>query len=161
MAGTGTCTTCRPESCETCWETCGICPQPSDVKACPTPNNIGLTFDDGPGEHTPELLDILAAHNIKATFCVIGVLLQQPSHALTLKRIHDEGHTLCSHTWSHQHLMSLTNEEIVSELKTTEDLIVKITGVRPRYVRPPFGEVDDRVRAVMEAMDYKVLMWNL
>ncbi|KAK9687433.1 chitin deacetylase [Basidiobolus ranarum] len=88
-------------------------------------------------ENTPQLLDILAAEGIKATFCVIGVLLQNPKHAETMQRIYREGHTICSHTWSHPHLMSLTNEQIISEMKATEDIIAKTIGVKPRYLRPP------------------------
>ncbi|KAK9768258.1 chitin deacetylase [Basidiobolus ranarum] len=162
LPGTGTCPgICKPDGCENCWESCGICKRPTDIWSCPMANNLGLTFDDGPGDDTPKLLDILAAEGVKATFCVIGVLLQSPKHAETMRRIYKEGHTICSHTWSHPHLMSLTNEQIVSEMKATEDIIIKTIGVKPRYLRPPFGEVDDRVRAVVEAMGYKVLMWNL
>ncbi|ORY03010.1 glycoside hydrolase/deacetylase [Basidiobolus meristosporus CBS 931.73] len=162
VPGAGTCPgVCQPDGCENCWESCGVCKRQTDIWSCPIPNNLGLTFDDGPGSDTPKLLDILAAEGVKATFCVIGVLLQSPTHAETMRRIYKEGHTICSHTWSHPHLMSLTNEQIVSELKATEDIIVKTIGVKPRYLRPPFGEVDDRVRAIAEAMGYKILMWNL
>jgi peptidoglycan/xylan/chitin deacetylase (PgdA/CDA1 family) len=60
---------------------------------------VALTFDDGPGGNTNEVLDLLAQHHIKATFCVIG--RQVAGYPDAIRRIVAEGHTLCNHTWSH------------------------------------------------------------
>lgn len=57
--------------------------------------------------------------------------------------------------------MSLTNEEIVNEIKATEEEIEKVIGIKPHYIRPPFGEADTRVKGLMKAMGYKVLLWNV
>ncbi len=57
--------------------------------------------------------------------------------------------------------MSLTNEQIINEVKATEEEIEKVIGVKPHYIRPPFGEADDRVKGLMKAMGYKVLLWNV
>lgn len=62
---------------------------------------------------------------------------------------------------SHPHLMSLTNEQIVYEVRATEEAIKAAIGVKPKYLRPPYGEADARVKAILKQMGYKVLMWNV
>jgi peptidoglycan/xylan/chitin deacetylase (PgdA/CDA1 family) len=142
-----------------CYQDCGCLPHNSDVFGCSIPKSWALTFDDGPSEVTPALLDILRNKGVKATFCVLGAYAEK--YPDILKRIYDEGHQIASHSYSHAHLMSLTNEEIVNELRATDEVIRRITGVAPRYVRPPFGEADERVKTLLERMGYKVLMWNV
>ncbi|ORX75225.1 glycoside hydrolase/deacetylase, partial [Basidiobolus meristosporus CBS 931.73] len=158
--GSGTCpkSQCAPEDCQNCWETCGNCPLPDDIYGCPA-GKWALTFDDGPSQYTSQLLDILAAANVKATFQMIGSnIIQYPD---VVKRAYDEGHQIASHTWSHPHLMSLSTDQIVAEVKATENVILNITGVKPAYIRPPYGEADDRVKAIFKAMGYHTLLWNM
>ncbi|KAH7036221.1 hypothetical protein BKA57DRAFT_475859 [Linnemannia elongata] len=72
----------------------------------------------------------------------------------------DEGHHLASHTWSHQALTTLSNEEIVAELKWTEKAVFDITGMRMKYVRPPYGDIDNRVRAVIKKLGLIIVDWT-
>ena len=69
-------------------------------------------------------------------------------------------HIDSAHTWSHRYLTSQTNEQIVAEFEWTARIIQLVTGVRPTMARPPFGDIDDRVRAVLGAMEYRTLLWN-
>ncbi|ORY03288.1 glycoside hydrolase/deacetylase, partial [Basidiobolus meristosporus CBS 931.73] len=124
-----------------------------------TAGKWALSFDDGPSNYTMQLLDILAAAKVKATFLMIGSQVTQFPDAV--KRAFNEGHQIASHSWSHPHLMSLSNEQIVAEVKSTEDAIVNITGVRPAFIRPPYGEADGRVKAIFKAMGYSNLLWNM
>ncbi|KAK9768160.1 chitin deacetylase [Basidiobolus ranarum] len=78
-----------------------------------------------------------------------------------VKKAYDQGHQIASHTWSHPHLMSLSNDQIVAEVRATEDAIFNITGVRPSFIRPPYGEADDRVKGIFKAMGYHTLLWNM
>ncbi|KAI8890975.1 carbohydrate esterase family 4 protein, partial [Backusella circina FSU 941] len=142
-----------------CYQVCGCLPHSTDVFGCTIPKTWSLTFDDGPSEVTPVLLDILKSKGVKATFCVLGAYAEK--YPDILRRIYDEGHQIASHTYSHAHLMSLTNEEIVNEMRATDEVVQRITGVTPRYARPPFGEADERVKALLEQMGYKILMWNV
>ncbi|KAI8051316.1 hypothetical protein BDF22DRAFT_693137 [Syncephalis plumigaleata] len=136
-----------------CWWTCG-----GYIVGCPG-RAAALTFDDGPSNNTLLLLDELKRQNLKATFCVLGSqVLQFPN---ILKRTYEEGHNICSHTWSHPALTSLTNEQILAEIKWTERAIKEVIGVQPKYLRPPYGDVDDRVRGVAQAAGYRILHWNL
>ncbi|KAK9719640.1 chitin deacetylase [Basidiobolus ranarum] len=160
QVGAGICasTTCGPNECEKCWESCGNCARPEDIYGCKK-GEWALTFDDGPSEHTTELLDILDAANVKATFLMIGSqVIKFPE---VVKRAHDAGHLIAQHTWSHPHLMTISNEQIVAEVRATEDAILNVTGSKTAYIRPPYGEADDRVKAVFTAMGYKNLLWNM
>ncbi|ORY03445.1 glycoside hydrolase/deacetylase [Basidiobolus meristosporus CBS 931.73] len=160
MAGSPpTCTQnpCGPDC--GCWWTCGNCVRPDDIVACPQPKVWGLTFDDGPSTNTTFLLDYLKQQNLKAMFCVIGSrVVERPE---ILKRAYAEGHEICSHTWSHRGLTTQTNEQIVAEMKWTEKAIFNTIGVIPKYMRPPFGDIDDRVRTIVRNLGYKVVLWDM
>ncbi|KAI9301156.1 hypothetical protein BJ944DRAFT_169594 [Cunninghamella echinulata] len=142
-----------------CFESCGNKATKEDIYGCKKKDQWALTFDDGPSQYTEKLLDILKEENVKATFCVMGHHAKK--YTEFLKRAYKEGHQIASHTYSHPHLMSLTNEEIIYEMRATEEVIYDAIGIRPTYMRPPFGEADARVKALLKAMDYKVLMWNV
>jgi len=70
------------------------------------------------------------------------------------------GHQLSVHTWSHPYLTTLTNEQIVAELGWTAKAIKEITGVTPNTMRPPYGDIDDRVRAISMAMGFTPIIWT-
>ncbi|KAI8097481.1 uncharacterized protein BX664DRAFT_383757 [Halteromyces radiatus] len=159
--GSGTCENAKCDGTDNdkCFESCGNKALPTDIYGCPNAHEWALTFDDGPSNFTGQLLDSLDALNIKATFCVMGSNVKR--YPDMLKRAYEAGHHIASHTYSHPHLMSLTNDEIIYEMKATEEAIRDVIGIRPTYVRPPFGEADDRVKGLMKAMGYKILLWNV
>ena len=64
------------------------------------------------------------------------------------------------HSWSHRALTTLTNEEIIAEFEYTAIAIEKVINARPKYYRPPFGDYDDRVRAVLKSMGLIPVLWN-
>ncbi|KAF9273619.1 chitin deacetylase [Mortierella alpina] len=155
-----------PESCPTlaqipkdaCWWPCqNSCPA-EDIKTCPTPGDWGLNFDDGPSEHTPALLANLQKLNLKATFFVMGSsVVKNPE---VLKQEVAQGHHIGSHTWSHRALTTLSNEQIVAEIKWAEKAVFDITGLRMKYLRPPYGDIDNRVRAVIKKLGYISVDWT-
>lgn len=100
---------------------------------------IALTFDDGPHPvYTEQILDGLKERGVKATFFVTG------SHATDypdiIKRIHEEGHIIGNHTYSHLQLTSTNKKQFTQELKDTNQVIKEITGAETIFVRPPYGE---------------------
>ncbi|KAF9949174.1 chitin deacetylase [Mortierella alpina] len=123
------------------------------------PTNCTIRPTPAPEENTTEpLLDFLKAHNLKATFFVMGSnAIQFPE---VLRREVAEGHHLASHTWSHHALTTLTNEEIVAEMKWTEQAIYDITGIRPKYMRAPYGDIDARVRFVLRKLGLIPVGWE-
>ena len=99
---------------------------------------IAMTFDDGPSATlTPKLLDLLAAHHIKATFFVIGENVAE--HPEIVARAAQEGHEIANHSWSHPNFGKMSDEGVRSQLQRTDDAIKSATGKRPTLMRPPTG----------------------
>ncbi|KAK3834046.1 MAG: hypothetical protein J3R72DRAFT_372342 [Linnemannia gamsii] len=142
-----------------CWWTCTGCYAPDDVYDCPGKNDWGLTFDDGPEPGVTEaLFGLLKEKKVTATFFVTG--MKSSKAPWLLQDTIDQGHHLASHTWSHSGLTTLTNEEIVAELKWTEKYIFDHTGYKVKYYRPPYGDVDNRVRAIARELGFKTVIWS-
>ncbi|KAF9308956.1 chitin deacetylase [Podila horticola] len=147
----------NPPIANECYWTCDGCAA-DDITACGAPNTWGLTFDDGPSVDTPKLLDYLKAQKHSATFFLIGSnVIQYPD---TVKREIAEGHHLASHTWSHHALTTLSNEQIVAEMKWTEKAVLAATGLRMKYMRPPYGDINNRVRFVLKKLGYIPVDWT-
>ncbi|KAG9293258.1 hypothetical protein G9A89_010629 [Geosiphon pyriformis] len=140
------------------WTCTGCTRENSDFTKCPEQKVWGLTFDDGPTLNTIPLLDYLDANNIKATFFVVGSrVIKYPD---ILKRAVDSGHEIGIHTWSHPALTTQTNAQIIAEIKWTEKAIKAAVGLTPKLMRPPYGDIDDRVRNIMTALGYKIAIWD-
>ncbi|KAI0067945.1 glycoside hydrolase/deacetylase [Artomyces pyxidatus] len=141
-----------------CWWTCGGCTRQTDVTTCPDKYTWGLTYDDGPAPYTPDLLSYLDQANLKSTFFVVGS--RAISYPALLQQEYMGGHQIAVHTWSHPSLTTLTNEEIIAELGWSKKIIKDVLGVTPTMMRPPFGDIDDRVRAISQAMDLTPVIWT-
>ncbi|MBO0694695.1 MAG: polysaccharide deacetylase family protein [Verrucomicrobia bacterium] len=122
---------------------------------------IAMTFDDGPhATNTAKLLDMAAKRHIKLTFFVLGECVQQSP--AVLQREVAEGHEIGNHSWSHPNLAKLSDEAVRSQLRRTDDLIVKTAGVKPKLMRPPYGELTKRQRIwVNHDFNYKVILWDV
>ena len=113
---------------------------PSDVTECPDRLTWGLTYDDGPGLHTSELLTYLDAKDLKATFFVVGSRCAEYPASLQVEYM--SGHQIAVHTWSHPPLTTLTNEQIIAELGWSKKIIKDLLGVTPKFMRPPYGDME-------------------
>ena len=122
---------------------------------------IAMTFDDGPhATNTPKLLEMAAKRHIKLTFFVLGECVEQ--NPTVLRREVAEGHEIGNHSWSHPNLAKLSDEAVRSQLQKTEDIIVKTAGVKPKLMRPPYGELTKRQRIwVNHDFGYKVILWDV
>lgn len=121
-------------------------------------NLCALTFDDGPSRNTPQLLDMLAAYNIKATFFLLGSqVFRCPELA---QRIADEGHEIGNHSWSHPNLRTLSRERQHEELSRTDGLL-RSMGIVPVYIRPPYGSFDERTVAIADELGADIILWSL
>lgn len=98
---------------------------------------IALTFDDGPGKYTEELLDGLRERNIKASFFLMGRKIENRQEIV--KTMYEDGHLVGCHTWSHINFFRCDAGAIADEINSTNDLIESITGERPQFFRPPYG----------------------
>jgi hypothetical protein len=140
------------------WWTCGGYTRVTDIVACPEKYTWGVSFDDGPSGYTEYLLDYLTEKNITATFFVVGSRVVDRSNILIEEYM--SGHEISVHTWSHPALTSLTNQQIVAELGWTRKIIKDAIGVTPTTMRPPYGDIDDRVRAISLAMGMVPIIWT-
>ncbi|MBW0462484.1 hypothetical protein O181_002199 [Austropuccinia psidii MF-1] len=141
-----------------CWWTCGGCSRDTDITSCPKKGTWGASFDDGPSPDTPTLLKYLDEHKLKSTFFVVGSrVLSRPD---MLQYEYEAGHQISVHTWSHPYLTQLTNEEIVAELGWSKKVIKDVLGVTPNTMRPPYGDIDDRVRYIALAMGLTPIIWT-
>src|SRR6201997_173368 len=122
---------------------------------------IAMTFDDGPhATNTPKLLEMAADRHIKLTFFVLGECVEQNPDVLRQEVA--EGHEIGNHSWSHPNLAKLSDEAVRSQLRRTEDLIFKTAGIKPKLMRPPYGELTKRQRILVNhEFGYKVILWDV
>lgn len=120
---------------------------------------VALTFDDGPHpEHTPRLLDALAATGIPATFFVVGE--RAAAHPALLRRILSEGHEVGNHTWTHSEPHRTSARQLMDEVRRTRDLIEDIAGQSCVLFRPPKGELTLRKLAALCRERQTIVLWN-
>ncbi|KAG0068607.1 chitin deacetylase [Linnemannia elongata] len=133
----------------------GLAPETPHFPKCPP---WGLTYDDGPSLVTRTMTKFLLEKKMTATFFIVGSrVLEFPD---ILREQVAQGHHIGMHTWSHSALTTLTNHEIVAEIRWTEKAIRDVTGLTMKYVRPPFGDIDNRVREILRQMGYTVVIWT-
>lgn len=126
-----------------------------------TGNSVTLTFDDGPdGSITPVILDILKAHNVKATFFVIGSKAEK--HPELMQRIGREGHIIGGHSYTHHFFFDLFSYRAMSqELLRTSAVIHRITGKKIRLFRPPYGVTNPTLSRVIRDTQCISIGWSL
>ncbi|EKM83476.1 hypothetical protein AGABI1DRAFT_31623 [Agaricus bisporus var. burnettii JB137-S8] len=141
-----------------CWWTCGGCTRESDIESCPDKLHWGMTYDDGPAFYTTQLLNYLDEQSLKTTFFLVGSrVISFPDIA---RSEYMSGHQIGVHTWSHPPLTTKTNDEVIAELGWARQAIRDVLGVTPNTMRPPYGDIDDRVRAISLALGMIPVMWT-
>lgn len=117
---------------------------------------VAVTYDDGPSELTPQLLDTLAAERGRATFFMLS------SHATanpeTVKRAIVEGNEVATHTINHPDLTMIPLPEAKAQVLDSAAAISGITGKPVTMFRPPYGEVNDKI---LEAVGMPAILWNI
>ncbi|MGC9410151.1 polysaccharide deacetylase family protein [Streptomyces sp. DZ1-3] len=126
------------------------------------PRGVNITIDDGPDPAwTPQVLDLLAEYEVKATFCVTGT--QAAAHPDLVKDVVAAGHRLCDHSVSHDTGMDGKSEAYQSkEILDAEKMIIKASGgVRPMYYRAPGGAFTPYSRELAASHGMRPLGWNV
>jgi peptidoglycan/xylan/chitin deacetylase (PgdA/CDA1 family) len=120
---------------------------------------LALTFDDGPNDpHTLRLLEVLAKHNVKATFFLIGrYVKQRPDIARELARA---GHVIGNHTFSHPDLIFASSGQTRNELQGCEQALRDAVGEHSRFFRPPFGGRRPGTLRIARALGFEPVMWQ-
>jgi peptidoglycan/xylan/chitin deacetylase (PgdA/CDA1 family) len=123
------------------------------------PGELALTFDDGPNPaFTPRLLDILAVHEVRASFFLLGNHAQKEPGLV--RRIAAAGHLIGNHSWSHPNLALSGPDRIGEELGTTSDALEQLAGVPVRFFRPPFGARRPAVLHIARELGMVPVLWN-
>jgi peptidoglycan/xylan/chitin deacetylase (PgdA/CDA1 family) len=119
--------------------TVGIAAPAAAQQGTTTGNTVSLTFDDGPSAaYTPQVLEVLARHRVKATFCLVGTQAQR--FPALVRQIVAEGHALCNHSLRHDNLSTWTDEQIRADLVAADAAIQTAEpGVPVPYFRAPYG----------------------
>lgn len=142
----------------------------ADIVRNPADNykhKVYLTFDDGPSIYTDEILDILEAYDIKATFFVVGKESESAKEALC--SIVDKGHTLGMHSYSHKYKEIYESVEAFGEdFEKLRDYLYEVTGVRSNVYRFPGGssntisKIDIKEFAgYLDSQDVVYFDWNI
>jgi len=126
----------------------------------PKKKQVALTFDDGPDSvYTPQMLDVLGKHGVKATFFLIGNRAELFPDVI--KRIVQEGHVVGNHTMTHPDILKLTHEQTRQNISQAEETLAKLIEYRTALFRSPYGSLDpERIREI-EKLGYKIIAWNV
>ncbi|WP_248925748.1 polysaccharide deacetylase family protein [Paenibacillus hamazuiensis] len=121
---------------------------------------VALTFDDVPdNEFTPQVLDVLKAYGVRATFFVVGNRAE--AHPDIVRRIAAEGHVLGNHSYDHPNLPKMSDDVFHDQVKRTGDILANITGIHTRLFRPPYGNIDEDQIKWLASQQYHVINWNV
>jgi peptidoglycan/xylan/chitin deacetylase (PgdA/CDA1 family) len=105
------------------------------------------------------VLEVLRLHDVRATFFLLGSQVEKfPAVA---RRIAEAGHDLANHSHSHRSFRSLFPSEITRELERTDAAIAAATGLRPRFVRPPYGRFPESAVALVRERGGDVVLWSV
>lgn len=118
---------------------------------------VAITFDDGPNPYTtPQLVEMLAEKNVKATFFMVGI--NASAYPSTVKKVYEGGHDIGIHSYGHNNFYLMSDEEVIEDLDNCAQLIDSIVGKKPYLVRPPYGNIKlDNI----QTSDYFFVNWNI
>ncbi len=120
---------------------------------------VALTFDDGPVAATSDLLDLLAAEKVTASFFLNGSpVLTRPG---PLRRAYSEGHEIASHGDLHEHMNRMDAEELPSQVASVSAMVRRQTGHTVELFRPPFGATDDDVHREISDQGMVETLWTV
>ncbi len=124
-----------------------------------TSGKVALTFDDGPGAYTPQILAVLKQYNVPATFFQIGQNAE--AHPDFVKQVLAEDHVISDHTYTHPDLSKLSSEAQMDEIKKTRLAIESIIAGPIHYFRPPYGAYNDETDGVVSTLAMEKILWNV
>jgi peptidoglycan/xylan/chitin deacetylase (PgdA/CDA1 family) len=120
---------------------------------------VALTFDDGPSEDTERILDVLAAHDLRGTFFMVGRNVERfPQMA---RRVVAEGHEIGNHSYSHPIFLYRTPRETRRQLERAQVVIAETVGVRPRWARPPCGVRTPAYFQAAQSLGLRTVQWDV
>ncbi len=130
---------------------------------CNLPNKnqeIFLSFDDGPGEKTKAILDLLKDYNASGNFFCVGKRLAQNTELAKL--VVKEGHFIGNHSYSHSNSFPAQSRKVImEEIKNTNAIIEKLTGKTNSYFRPPYGVSNPNIAGAIRKLNMVCIGWSI
>ncbi|MBG9812849.1 polysaccharide deacetylase [Bacillus endophyticus] len=121
---------------------------------------VALTFDDGPDlVHTPLILDKLKKYDVKATFFLLGENVEK--YPNVVKRMATEGHIVGNHSYDHPNFVKVSNEEYHNQILKTGEIIQKLTGYFPKFIRPPYGFINEEHLKWANEQRFMIIQWSI
>ena len=120
-------------------------------------NLCALTFDDGPGPFTGELLDMLDSYGIRATFFMLG--RNASRFPDIVQRALAEGHEVENHSFSHPNMKTLGAARRIEEMGRTNE-ILRSLGAEPTFLRPPYGSKDSALTTQAAELGLRIITWS-
>ncbi|MBE6190400.1 MAG: polysaccharide deacetylase family protein [Rikenellaceae bacterium] len=122
---------------------------------------VALTFDDGPdADSTPRVLDLLKRHGVRATFFVVGEQARQNPELI--HRMVAEGHTVAGHSYYHLPQSTLwSSQRYTEEVFRCNDVVARLTGLRMRLYRPPFGVTNPPIARAVKNLGLIPVGWSV
>ncbi|MEP7107074.1 MAG: polysaccharide deacetylase family protein [Ferruginibacter sp.] len=132
-----------------------ICSAKTDKK------EIAISFDDGPAnQYTPEILEVLNRHGVKAAFFCIGNRIGE--NEKLFQRLLEEGHMIGNHSYSHHILFDLLSfKKMLGDLKMMDHEMEKLTGLQPKLFRPPYGVINPNLKKAIIHGGYIPVGWSV
>lgn len=130
-------------------------------KASTHHKSVALTFDDGPSdEGTMKVLEILDKYNLKAAFFCIGKNAE--IHPSILQKIHDQGHLIGNHSYSHHSLFDVfPAQKVQNDIALANNSIEKIIGKKPLLFRPPYGVTNPMIASALQGLNLTSIGWSI
>ncbi|KAJ7635006.1 hypothetical protein FB45DRAFT_1025905 [Roridomyces roridus] len=136
---------------------------PKVYDACINSNDIAITFDDGPYIYLRSIVDQFDAAGAKATFFMNGNnydCIYDPDRVSDVQYAYNHGHMIGSHTWSHADLPALSSAQIHDSMYRMEEAFSRILGIKPAFMRPPFGDYNSNIQSIAAARGQNVALWD-
>ncbi|KAJ7676736.1 hypothetical protein DFH06DRAFT_1168908 [Mycena polygramma] len=136
---------------------------PQVYDSCINPKDIALTFDDGPYIYLRSISDQFTAAGAKATFFMNGNnwdCIYDADRISDVKYAYAAGHQIGSHTWSHADLTSLSTPQIQDAMFRMEEAFSRILGIKPAFMRPPYGDYNSNIQSIAAARGQSLALWD-
>jgi len=135
------------------------------IEECHLPNKFALTFDDGPNDLTLKHIELFERKNIKVTFFFVASHLNDTKMEKIVKLAMKKGHEIGNHNFYHnnieEELQNSNEEEIKKYMRKSTQIFYKKLGVAPKYFRPPYGAINNRITKILNKLNFKIALWNL
>lgn len=122
----------------------------------PNKKMIAITFDDGPGRYTKDILKTLTKYDANATFFVLGNKVEVYDE--TAREIVKQGSEIGNHSYNHKWLIKLKSDDFIDQVNQTQSIVKRITGITPKVLRPTYGSVNDTIR---KNTNLDIVLWNI